>query len=789
MAKSYIYPVQKGKRLPGTVGNKARCLRFLIARRYRIPLTHVCTWDAHVDSLEIMGTLDRLENELLEIIDSEKYYAVRSSANVEDEGNQSYAGQFKTVLNVRGVKEILAAVQKVWSSASLTEEHDYSDNTKSEAGAVKMGVIIQEMVHPEVSGVSFSKNPLTGLDEVVVEAVRGSGVSLVQEGITPNRWINKWGEWIEMSDQTDIPRGLIEEVVAATRAVAGEYGSPVDLEWVYDGHDLHWVQLREITSLDNIPIFSNQISKEVLPGLIKPLIWSINVPLVNSAWVRLFTELIGRNDIDPSSLARAFYYRAYFNMGTIGQIFEALGMPRESLELLMGIESGGSQKPTFKPTGKIIVHLPRMLLFALKKLIFGRKVMKFVPSMESRLKLYDSRFWDNSDERLHALSDDELLEDTGRLFRLNQETAYYNIVVPLLMNLYNRLFYSRLSKHGVDPDSFDATRGFGPLKELDPNTHLARLHGEYANLGADFQSRIAEYGYTGLAGTDGSNAFGSKVDSFIRDFGHFSDSGNDFSSIPWRENPDLVVKMIVQYNSIEKGRERISFEELPAGLQKRFLLRMLYTRSRQFRLYREQVSSLYTFGYGLFRDYFLALGERLVHRGVIEQREDVFYLYFDELKEIVQSATMEEEIRELISSRRREMDFYSDVVMPGIIYGDRPPPVEKREVEKLHGTPTSQGYYRGPVRVIRGLNEFEKLKNREVLVIPYADVGWTPLFSRAGAVIAESGGILSHSSIMAREYGIPAVVSVSGACSIKSGIVVTVDGYTGNITLHGEGNT
>jgi pyruvate,water dikinase len=101
----------------------------------------------------------------------------------------------------------------------------------------------------------------------------------------------------------------------------------------------------------------------------------------------------------------------------------------------------------------------------------------------------------------------------------------------------------------------------------------------------------------------------------------------------------------------------------------------------------------------------------------------------------------------------------------------------------MHGTPTSPGYYTGPACLVRGIEDFEKVKPGDVLVIPFSDVGWTPLFARAGAVIAESGGILSHSSIIAREYGIPAVVSVPDAMKLRDNQTITVDGYKGEIIL------
>ena len=125
--------------------------------------------------------------------------------------------------------------------------------------------------------------------------------------------------------------------------------------------------------------------------------------------------------------------------------------------------------------------------------------------------------------------------------------------------------------------------------------------------------------------------------------------------------------------------------------------------------------------------------------------------------------------------------------MPEIIYGNAAPPVNlmKSDAQKLTGVPTSSGYYQGRVKVVRSIDDFERVLKGDIIAIPFSDVAWTPLFAKAGAVIAESGGILSHSSIVAREYGIPCVVSVNGACSLLEDCEVIVDGYQGVVSILG----
>jgi pyruvate,water dikinase len=174
----------------------------------------------------------------------------------------------------------------------------------------------------------------------------------------------------------------------------------------------------------------------------------------------------------------------------------------------------------------------------------------------------------------------------------------------------------------------------------------------------------------------------------------------------------------------------------------------------------------------------------LVEKGVIETPEDLYYLYFDQVRSAVESDDMATGHMDDVRRRKREMEKCEAITPPATIYGENAPPVETAASSKLSGTPTSRGTHRGPARVVQGIRDFDKVQEGDVLVIPYSDVGWTPLFARAGAVIAESGGILSHSSIVAREYGIPAVVSVPGACQLVDDTLVTVDGYRGEILIH-----
>jgi phosphohistidine swiveling domain-containing protein len=769
----------RARRLPSSLGGKAANLRSLIDHGFRVPKTYVIPWEAYEHSLAGDQDLESsLRTELEQHLDPSKAYAVRSSASLEDSQERSFAGQFKTYLDVTGVGDIMIAVHTVWDSACSPAVQRYLERMPSEGNPVKMAVILQEMVSPRISGVAFSHNPMTGTSETVVEAVEGSGLQLVQEGVTPYRWIHKWGRWVAAPEDAPVPLSLIAEVVKGVAAISHSLKNPVDLEWVYDGKLLYWVQVREITSLKGFNIYSNRISREVLPGQIKPLVWSLNIPLVISQWIRLLTEMIGKNDLKPHDLAKQFHYYAYFNMGALGRIFSLAGFPSEGLEMMMGIVPKEAGRPAFRFRPSTLRLVPRMLWFFSKKWMLESDYKKVFPLLEQQMHSINPNpaVW----------NDQELIAEIDRLYEVLQKITWYNINVPILMNMYNSLLSRQLIKNGIRPDEVNITADLPEFGRYDPHLQLQELNRQWRALPEELRTQISHSSYTEFLSIPGIEAFQDQVEGFIRQFGHISDSGNDFSYRPWREQPDLILQLICQY---EQRAPLEPFDPLQGVKKRGPLLKLFYGRTRRFRLHREHISYHFTYSHGLFRKYFQELGMRLVNRDIIDHWEDIFYLKWEQARLLIEQGDgSANPARTIVSECKSEMERSRTTELPSVIYGEQAPPIIRSSGESLRGTPTSPGYYSGRVCVVQGIQHFQKVKQGDILVIPYSDVGWTPLFARAGAVIAESGGILSHSAIVAREYRIPAVLSVEGATHrLKDGQVVTVDGYKGEIVLHNDG--
>lgn len=757
------------------IGGKAAGLRWLLRSRRRVPPG----WVIPSAVIANLGpNHDRLRTELVGIVRTDRAYAVRSSADIEDGERRSFAGQFMTRLDVRGVEDVLAAVEEVAASATADGARSYAVGGSDPAPA-RMSVIVQEQAGARAAGVAFSRNPLTGLDEVMIEAVRGSGASLVQEGVTPERWIHRWGTVVARPDEPILDDAVVVALADETRAIAAAWGRPVDLEWAWDGTDVWWLQVRTITGLEGVRIFSNRIAREVLPGLIPPLVWSVNVPVVNRAWVRLIEQVIGPSGIRAEDLARQFGYRAYFDMTTLGRVFDAFGMPRESLELLLGLPPG-AEPPRFRPGRSAVRHVPRLARFLGSLLVYRRTV-------RAELRSLVADFDAVAIEAPEALSDQALLARVDRLMAITERAAYANIVTPLLMGAYHRLLERRLRARGIDAASIDPAAGRVDGRRYDPRDALDALAERIADLPAAEREALAAGGWPALRERPALAETAAAIEAFERRFGHLSPSGNDFSVPTWGETRDAMLTMIVEH--VPRARRASDpWPELSQALSplERPLLRTIFVRAAAFRVARDAVSFIYTRGYGLLRPTFLEAGRRLVDRGLLDGSADIFLLTLDEVRAAL-TGRVTTNLRDRVAARRREMDEAADLDLPDLIYGEDFVPHRRRNDDAsavLRGVPTSRGNRTGPARIVTSRDGFGRVKAGDVVVVPHSDVSWTPLFARAAAIVAESGGMLSHSSIVAREYGIPCVVSVTGACAaIPDGAIVTVDGFSGTVEL------
>ncbi len=337
---------------------------------------------------------------------------------------------------------------------------------------IKCGVIIQEMIPSELAGVSFSRNPVTNQNEIVIEAVEGAGEDLVQKGFTPLRWRIRKNLIFEGNEQYRL-FSVIRQVATDTARLRRYYGNHIDIEWVYDGKQLYYLQLRQITGRKEMQIYSNKMAKEMLPGQIKPLVWSVNIPMVNGTWIQLLAEITGPLSVKPEDLVKQFYYQMYLNTAALGKIFSEFGMSADSLEQLMIRDDNSSH--SFKPGLKTLRHTFRIIKFLAAKMNFEKTFRTEYAELKTKCR--------HIDEMLRKdLSLDSYPEIFSMLFNVGMRLAYLNIVAPMLMTMHHKRLKNKLKKLNLDYDKIDFRPDFPELAAFSPVTSIDSIRKEIEKL-------------------------------------------------------------------------------------------------------------------------------------------------------------------------------------------------------------------------------------------------------------------------------------------------------------------
>jgi pyruvate,water dikinase len=692
---------------------------------------------------------------------------VRSSAIGEDSQQASAAGQYETVLNVTNKAELRQAIAQVQASYNHPSAVEYRRHRSLKEAA--MGVLIQQQVQSVFSGVAFSRDPISQQGEaVVIEAISGSPTQIVSGKITPEQYQvviagDEKLSFLEFHGHGKIPQALIKQVAYLARRLERRYlGIPQDVEWSYDGQNLWVLQSRPITTL--LPIWTRKIAAEVIPGVIHPLTWSINCPLTCGVWGEIFTIVLGERakNLDFAKTATLHYSRAYFNASLLGEIFLAMGLPPESLDFLT--RGATMTKP---PLNSTLANLPGLTRL-LKREIDLEKDFKsdyrqvFIPALTELSNIV-----------IAELSIDQLLTRIDLILDLLRQGTYYSILAPLSAAIRQSLFGIKAEKidNSVTPE-VASLRAMGFLA-ADAKQILDDDHIDYNCEPEKIFEQLAKT-------TDGERIL-SELDELIQDYGYLSEVGTDISVPTWLENPQPVRQLFVQL--IKAG-------EIPNLDDSRPQQKNLNLAQRRVNL-KGRVTEVYSRLLAELRWTFLGLEQIWLRSRLLLQPGDIFFLELDEIRHLVihSDEAIRNHLLELIAHRRSQFLQDSQIPqIPPVVYGYNPPqpitPVINPADNILLGIPASIGQVQGRVKILRTLQAVHDIDKNTILVVPYTDSGWVPVLVQAGGLIAEAGGKLSHGAIIAREYGIPAVMDVHNATYLlQDGQQVRIDGYKGTVEI------
>jgi rifampicin phosphotransferase len=755
--------------------------------------------------------------------------AVRSSATAEDLPELSFAGQQETYLNMRGEAMVLDAIKRCWASLWTARAIGYRARSGIAHEEVRLAVVVQELVPADAAGILFTANPLTGeRDQVMINAAWGLGEAIVSGQVTPDTVVVDRASGMITAQQISVkevmtacsPEGTREEPVpvdkrtsavltavqAAQLARIGVrieelFGQPMDIEWTLSHHRFFIVQARPITAL----------SKTAGSQVTRPPEWKL--PKAKGKYIRASVIELLPDPLSPlfATLGLPAWNRAMHRFAL------AVGMGKVSGDMLTTMNGYAFYDFSYRTA----LMKPRVLTTVVPRLMYTarrRWEQEARPAYKAVVERWEA-------VNLSRASAAELLVGTREI--LNAAASYYLTIqsgilpAAFMTETIFTIVYEKLLKRRADPAALTFLLGYdsAPIRAEESLYDLAQwvrtqddLSSVLQNMsGAQFASA---YQTRHIDGVDEAlwSAFCQRFTAHLAQFGH-AIYDLDFSKPVPADDPVAlleILKFFLSGNAPDPyARQAASKKAREQAMQtmldqlrgpSRSLFRRLVGIAQRFAPLREDGLADVGLGWPVLRRMVREIGQRLITFNAITMPDDVFWLTQDELLEAVialdrgqSRANYHTPVSERRATWEGERMLTPPIALPlkggtrflGMNFSSLLPARTGQPAgDVLKGSAASPGYVTGIARVIHGANEFAQMRQGEILVARITTPAWTPLFALAAGVVTDVGGPLSHSSIVAREYRIPAVLGTGVATArLHTGQHVTVDGDAGTVTL------
>ncbi len=764
--------------------------------------------------------------------------AVRSSATAEDLPDASFAGQQDTYLNIKGREAVIEAVEACWKSLFTARAVAYRRDHGIAGDTVAMAVVVQRMIDPDAAGVLFTINPVTGaIDELVIEAARGLGDKVVSAQVTPDRFrVRRRAPHPVIQREGEETGNLLTPALLAELARLGLtaerlLGHGADIEWAVACGCAYLLQARAVTAAgprvpvvhfgsrwnaehaENRVIFwGNYNIRDTMPYPHTPFSWSF----WNFLMLRPLLETLGfaapgegETEDDLPGLLDLVDGRMYFNMnvwsGMTGTHPRSLMLHFAGLldaelpEILKRMYESGEFTPIGRPfslarTWHTLVKAPAGV-----GTLLGRISAEQAWAELENCKREATHFTKVGDVGL--LSEEQIVA-LARYF--GQENAPRGVIpliasgpalpaCAILLWILQRigredLYLPLISGVGRNPTVETALAIWDLAEAASPQVR------------AVFAAEPIDHIPEALGKFDTGREFLARMGSFLQAHGHRAVREFDFSCPRWREDPTFVYESVRNYlahpadqptprqhyqrqvEEHERAKQELETVLRHRPARRRICRRLIKVVEDRMPL-REAFKDALLFGLAHVRALLLEVGRRQVQRGVLECADDFLFLSIPEAEKIARGELDNAWVRQQIPIRRREFATYMRMDPPLVVRSDGKPVVKRPAGgDVLTGAAASPGVVRGPARILFDPADGAALHRGDILVAKFTDPGWTPLFLTAGGLVMEVGGIVSHGAVVAREYGLPAVVGIKHATRIlRDGEMLEIDGGRGEV--------
>jgi len=776
----------------------------------------------------------------------EKAYAVRSSATAEDLPTASFAGQQDTYLNISGLEQLLKAIQNCWASLFTDRAITYRAKNKFDHRSVFLSVVVQEMVFPEVAGIMFTADPITGRRKTVsIDASFGLGEALVSGLVTADLYQVRSGKITKKQISKkkiaiySLPEGgtvtkeippekqevqaladdKILELAGVGRKIEAHYGSEQDIEWGFADGRLYILQSRPITSLYPLPpaaddqwhVYISFAHIQMMTDAMKPLA------------ISLLSNIANFLKVNPSSTDNFFIYsaggRAFADI-TGSLLFKPLR------NLLLKVFKGMDELMAAAVSEVIRREEFRKLNFPKREgLRVVRKIIPFlVPAV---IKVQSNLLVKNPGKareyaailirKIVRENEKNIFGVTGaariRRIRESMGTLLPKVLPKVAVYLITGVLASQSLEKKLKKQVGDQ-QGAYLLSQLNKSlpgnvtTELGLELGDLSDLARQFPE-VIDYlpkanslnFHEGLLQVQGGLEFKKGLDNFIKKYGMRCSGEIDITRPRWNEDTTQIIPFILSnIRTAAHGEHREKFKQgivEAEQAEKEILAQFGYLgKKRIFRLVklyrnlmgmREHHKFVVVMLLDIYKRALMEEARSMVGKGILRCEQDIFYLTLEEILALEENR-VSGDILKIIDAREKQHEINQKLTVPRVMTSEGEIITGKlRDVKApegaLTGTPVSAGVIEGVARVILRLEDAQ-LNPGEILVAPYTDPGWTPLFISAVGLVIEVGGMMSHGSVIAREYGIPAVAGIEHATEIiKDGARIRVNGTEGYVQI------
>jgi phosphoenolpyruvate synthase/pyruvate phosphate dikinase len=784
-----------------------------------------------IESTPIPDEIAEEVTDYLAGFDEKVAFAVRSSATAEDLPTASFAGQQDTYLNIIGKEEILKHVSKCWASLFTDRAITYRIKNGFDHRKVHISVIVQQMVFPQAAGILFTADPITGNRKILsIDAGFGLGEAMVSGLVNADNYKVRNGKITDkkistkklaiyalpdggtkeqeiepgQQDQQTLTDKQILQLERTGRTIEEHFGSPQDIEWCLADDGFYIVQSRPITTLYPIPEANEQENhvyisvghQQMMTDPMKPLglsLWQLRAgrPMFKAGG-RLFVDVV---DILATLAGRT-------------NLLEAMGQhdPLIKDALLTIIEQGDLIKSLpDDEKAPVIVKSTKGLSSAEILAPVGSDpgvVSELIQKDEAAVETLKQAIQKKSGSGLF----DFIVEDIEQSKKMIFHTQHMGVIIAAMNaaswlndNMSEWLGEKNVADVLTQSVSNNITSEMG-LALLD----VADVIRPYPQV-ITYLQQVKDDGFlNNLPKLDGGQEARDAIVTYLDKYGMRCAGEIDITKTRWSEKPSILFPIILgNIKNFEPGAGKQKFEQgrqearkkeqslldrlkqLPDGEQKAQETKTMIDLIRNFAGYREYPKYGIVNRFFVYKQALLKEVELLVQANIIRDKEEAYYLTFEELREVVKTNKLDSQ---LISKRKDEHKLFEKLTPPRVITseGEIITGAYKRENLPAHaiiGLPVSSGVIEGRARVILNMEDAD-LEDGDVLVTTFTDPSWTPLFVSIKGLVTEVGGLMTHGAVIAREYGLPAVVGVENATKlIKDGQRIRVNGTDGYIEI------